>query len=104
MAVTGIGSIFNAIGLTQPVTPAGDTTGAGAVAPAGGGSFTNALDALQATQSNADRLAEAAATGNLVDVHNYTIAASEAQLMTDLTVAVRNRAVDAFNEIMRMQV
>ena len=43
------------------------------------------------------------ATGNLTDIHNYTIAATEAQMMTDLTVAVRDRAVEAFNEIMRMQ-
>jgi flagellar hook-basal body complex protein FliE len=61
------------------------------------------LDTLQASQNNADSLAVQAATGNLTDIHSYTIAATEAQLMTDLTVAVRDRAVEAFNEIMRMQ-
>ena len=65
--------------------------------------FTQMLEGLQSAQSNADSLAQAAATGNLTDIHNYTIAATEAQLMTDLTVAIRNRAVEAFNEIMRMQ-
>jgi flagellar hook-basal body complex protein FliE len=32
------------------------------------------------------------------------IASTEAALATELTVAVRNKAVDAFTEILRMQV
>ena len=35
--------------------------------------------------------------------HDYTIAATQASVAMELTAAVRNRAVDAFNEIMRMQ-
>jgi flagellar hook-basal body complex protein FliE len=105
MAISGIGGIFGAIGL-DPMTQANATSAANAPAPTdgNGNTFTNALDALQASTNNSDALAQAAATGNLTDIHNYTIAASETQLMTDLTVAVRDRAVEAFNEIMRMQV
>ncbi len=32
------------------------------------------------------------------------IATTQAQLATQLTVALRNKAVDAFNEVMRMQI
>ena len=59
---------------------------------------------MQDTQDTANTLAVQAATGNLTDIHNYTIAATEASLQTELTVAVRDRAVEAFNQIMAMQV
>ena len=107
MAVTPIGGLMGAagIGSIAPVTPS--TTAATNADNATGGvgnAFTQALDSLQGTQSSADSLAQAAATGNLTDVHNYTIAATEAQLTTELTVAVRDRAVEAFNQIMAMQI
>ena len=40
----------------------------------------------------------------LQSIQDYTIASTEAQLLTQLTVAVRNKAVEAFNDIMRMQI
>ena len=109
MTVSGVGGILNAIGFAQPTTatnPATATPGVDGPAPtdgAGGNTFTNMLDGLQGAQDKADNFAVQAATGNLTDIHNYTIAATEAQLMTDLTVAVRDKAVAAFEEIMRMQ-
>jgi flagellar hook-basal body complex protein FliE len=76
------------------------TQGAGAEF---GDLITEGMGKLQQVQSNADDMAVSAATGDLTDVHDYMIAATEAQLATQLTVAIRNKAVDAFNEIMRMQ-
>jgi len=74
----------------------------------GGSSFgnvlTDQLDKLNASQARADDLALKAATGDLQSIQDYTIASTEAQLYTQLTVAVRNKAVEAFNDIMRMQV
>jgi flagellar hook-basal body complex protein FliE len=64
----------------------------------------SSLDSLQATQSKADNLATQAATGDLQDVHDYMIASNEASLATEMVVAIKNQAVNAFNEIMRMQV
>ena len=107
MAVTPISGMMSAagIGSITPVTPS-TTAAADATNSTGGvgNAFSQALDSLQGTQSAADSLAQSAATGNLTDIHNYTIAATEASLTTELTVAVRDRAVEAFNEIMRMQV
>jgi flagellar hook-basal body complex protein FliE len=69
-----------------------------------GQSFVKALDGLQGAQTKADGLAVKAATGDLTNVHDYMIAATEASLATELTVAVRNKAVEAFNQIMNMAV
>jgi flagellar hook-basal body complex protein FliE len=65
---------------------------------------TRALEHVNGLQVQADDYARQAAVGELDSVSDYMIAATEAQLTTQLTVAVRNRAVEAFNDIMRMQV
>ncbi|KRC52615.1 MULTISPECIES: flagellar hook-basal body complex protein FliE [unclassified Nocardioides] len=78
-------------------------------APAGtdtefGSMVLDGLDRLEGLTDKADGLAVQAATGKLENIHDYTIAASEASVASQLTVALRNKAVEAFNEIMRMQV
>ncbi|GAA4749393.1 hypothetical protein GCM10025783_22080 [Amnibacterium soli] len=62
-----------------------------------------AVDNLSALQSTADTLAVKAVTGDLTDIHQATLAATRAQVTMELVSAVRNKGVDAFNEIMRMQ-
>lgn len=66
-------------------------------------SMTNAVDGLQQLQSTSKTLALKAVTGNLDDIHDATIASTRAQVTLELVAAVRNKGVDAFNEIMRMQ-
>ncbi|HEX8081420.1 MAG TPA: flagellar hook-basal body complex protein FliE [Jatrophihabitans sp.] len=61
------------------------------------------LNAVQSAQSKADGLAVQAATGDLTDIHDYTIAATQASLVTQLATTVRTKGVDAFNQIMGMQ-
>jgi flagellar hook-basal body complex protein FliE len=79
------------------------TTGAGATPSAGfGDQVAKAMDDLQAVHTTADKTAQLAATGQLSDPSEYMIAATQASLATELTVAVRNKAVDAFNSIMSM--
>lgn len=85
------------------------TPAAGQVArTADGSSFadilTGSIGQLQGLQSTADTYAKQAATGDLQDVHDYMIAASEAKLATTAVVTIKNKAVEAFNEIMRMPV
>jgi flagellar hook-basal body complex protein FliE len=125
MTIPAIGAVSGAgftpyIPKTLPVdgsTPAGSlggvgalsgTTGTAAVGQAGGADFASmlsqGLQSLQGLHSTADSLALKASTGDLNALHDYTIAATEASTATQLTTAVRNKALEAFNEIMRMSV
>jgi flagellar hook-basal body complex protein FliE len=85
---------------TPAAAPTPSTAGTGADFAS---AMANGLDQLQQLQTNADNLAVQAADGTLSDPAQYLTASTEASLATQLTVAVRNKAVDAFNEIMRMQ-
>lgn len=76
---------------------------AGAASSNFGSMVVDSLDNLDRLHGEADQLAIEAATGDLADVHEYTIKATEAEIATQLTVAVRDKAVEAFNDIMRMQ-
>jgi flagellar hook-basal body complex protein FliE len=93
------------IGSTTAVAGTGGTSAADS---AGGAGFASVLastvDQLQASQATADSLATQAATGDLKDVHSYMIASNEAKLATEMVVTIKNKAVEAFNEIMRMPV
>jgi flagellar hook-basal body complex protein FliE len=81
-----------AAGSTASATPGGDFAGA----------LGRSMTGLEALDKNTSALAVKAATGDLGDIQDYVIAATQAQVATQLTTTVRNKAVDAFNEIMRM--
>jgi flagellar hook-basal body complex protein FliE len=67
------------------------------------GSLTGAVGNLQSLQTNSESLAVRAVTGDLTDIHAATLAATRAQVTLELVSAIRNKGVDGFNEIMRMQ-
>ncbi|PZE68781.1 flagellar hook-basal body complex protein FliE [Curtobacterium sp. MCBD17_021] len=87
--------------MTNAVTRASGTTSDSGDAFAA--SLGSAVDGLQQLQSDSKTLALKAVTGNLEDIHDATIASTRAQVTLELVAAVRNKGVDAFNEIMRMQ-
>ncbi|MFC6696283.1 flagellar hook-basal body complex protein FliE [Nocardioides daphniae] len=109
MSISGIEAMGFTPYVAPVVTPTAVPTVAGPQGPDGTGAefgelLLDGIERLESVQTNADQLAVKAATGDLDSMHDYTIAATEASVTTQLTVAVRNRAVEAFNEIMRMQV
>jgi len=98
LPVTGVGTDMG-VGTTTAASSTQGTSGADFASV-----LASSLDGLQSTQSKADGLALQAATGDLKDVHDYMIASNEASLATQMVVTIKNKAVDAFNEIMRMPV
>ncbi|HET7327458.1 MAG TPA: flagellar hook-basal body complex protein FliE [Nocardioidaceae bacterium] len=87
---------------------AAPATGAAAPTESLGSDFatmlSGGLERLQGLHDRADQLAVQAATGDLDQMHDYTIAATEASVGTQLTTAVRNKALEAFTEIMRLSI
>ena len=63
------------------------------------GIFENAIQDVRDTESNQQYLL---ATGQIDDPHTVQIAASEAQLSTSMLVQLRNRAYEAYNELMNI--
>lgn len=102
-----LGPIGSIAPIGQLDAPASATGAAGATSGASGASFASALghglDAVTGAQQSADGLAVQAATGTLVDPAQYTIAATQASLMTQLATTLESKAVAAFNTVMGMQ-
>jgi flagellar hook-basal body complex protein FliE len=95
-------------GITDVAGTSGIAAASSAPSVSGDGGFaavlTGQIDNLNAVQGNADSLALQAATGDLQDAHDYMIASTEARLATDTVVTLKNSAVQAFTEIMRMPI
>lgn len=94
-AIPPIGTLPPEVATPQPLAP----TGAG---------FGDVLRSGLATVSSLERAADVAATGfasgDGTKVHEVMVAGSKSQIAIDLLSQVRNRAVEAYTEIMRMQV
>ena len=55
-------------------------------------------------QANADKMSTNLATGKQEIIHETMLAVSQAELSFKLMVQVRNKALEAYQEVMRMQV
>lgn len=64
--------------------------------------FSDAIQNVKDTQKNLEDKQYLLATGQIDDAHTVPIAAAEAQLSVDLLVQLRNKAVEDYNELMRI--
>ncbi len=66
--------------------------------------FDDALDNYVEAEAKVDEDIYKLSIGESDDVHNLMINAQKAELSLDLMIQLRNKALDAYNEIMRMGV
>ena len=100
----------------QPVEPFGagsefqvgsvDAAGTGASSPAAsfGSMLTDQISNLNDLQNTAAAQSQALATGQAQDVSQVVADVEKAALAMQLAVQVRNKAVDAYNELFRIQI
>ncbi len=63
-----------------------------------------AIDEINTLQRDADAATRAMATGDVSDIHRAVIAGEKATLAMQLVIEVRNKVIEAYQEIMRMQI
>jgi flagellar hook-basal body complex protein FliE len=98
-----IGSIASSV--TTPVAPAaGGASTASSSAPASfGDALTKLVNSVETSESTANTAVQGMLDGS-GDVHDAMIALQRAELTLQLTVQMRNKLVQAYQDIMRMPV
>jgi flagellar hook-basal body complex protein FliE len=95
------------IGGPSPLTPTLPSLGGGAGKAPGadfGSALKDAVGALADLGAKADASALAMAKGEPIDIHEVMINTEQASLGFSMALQVRNKFIDAYQEIMRMSV
>lgn len=99
--------MIDKVNLLMPSSPFAAKTGE-AISNEGGQPFAelfqNALQEVNKLQLDADVANAKLATGRIDDIAPVVIATEKASIALQLTVQVRNKMVEAYNDVMRMQV
>jgi flagellar hook-basal body complex protein FliE len=65
--------------------------------------LSDALEKVNQAQVDSSRMADQFAAGN-AEIHQVTIAGQKASVMLELTIQVRNKVIESYQEIMRMSI
>ena len=102
-SLTGFGSLGSARTAAKAAKAATATAAGASPVTSFADSLTDAIDKVEETQGDANQ-----ATVNMLDgsgeVHDAMIALQRAELTLQLTVQVRNKLVQAYQDVMRMPI
>lgn len=65
--------------------------------------FNSAINTIEQKQTDSNMAVQSLIDGTSNDLHNVMIKTTEAQLSLEVAVQLRNRALEAYNEIKNMQ-
>jgi len=90
------------VGPSKGLTKTGEASGKGG--PSFADTLAQSLDKVNTLQKEADVAIQDFITGDKRNIHETMIAVGKADLAFRLTMQVRNKMVEAYQEVMRMQV
>jgi flagellar hook-basal body complex protein FliE len=97
--IPGVGGLGSNLGVSK-TADAGTGSGGDSFA----GLLGNAIGKLDASQNAASQASQDLATGKATDVSGVVMQVERASLELQMASQVRNKLVDAYSELMRMQV
>ena len=95
------------IGGLSPLTPTLPSSGGASNTPPGadfGSALKTAVGALGELSGKADASSLALAKGEPIDIHEVMLNTEQASLGFSMALQVRNKLIDAYQEVMRMSV
>ena len=98
-----IGSI-KALGSINPGTVYGGAGSVGKVQKSFADQLQQAVLEVDNLQTNRQDMVEGMVSGEVTEVHDVMVAAQESQLAFELLLEVRNKLLEAYQEVMRMSV
>ena len=66
--------------------------------------FKNAIDQVKETQADVENKQYLLSTGQLDDAHTLPIAEAKAALSLDMLISLRNKTIESYNELLKMNV
>jgi len=96
MAIEGISNSLPQVTLPESRKPSGGTEF--------GEALVDAAKQVSGLEGKANEMAQKIASGDIAELHSAMIAMQKASMAMELTVQVRNKVLEAYQEIMRMQI
>jgi flagellar hook-basal body complex protein FliE len=90
-------------GIFNP-TPINNTKKVGEIHENFGEALNQAIQKVNHSQLQSDEIVGKFVSGEVTNIHDVMIATQKAGITRQLTIEVRDKAVDAYKEIMRMQI